>query len=464
MKVLIKSLFSLAFGILCILYTGCSESGANSDPEFQENIEKQYWLDQYGNIDSTEISIDDFSPATDCKDCHESHYEEWNRSMHAYSMNDPVFYSGWKIEQDKRPDTGERFCIQCHNPVAFVSGYVPGEYIDGEISKDLLQNSSIPETIKEGIGCNFCHSFTALSKTISTDDNVAAVAEYHLNPGENIFYGPIKNPAKNEYHESVYNPIYHQSEICLPCHNLTVRGVKAEITFSEWHDVTAGGMVNALSCQSCHMPNLDGHHNHEFVGVDIDLTQDIPPDSLQYKSVKKLLQSSVLLEFGGSFAGDTIKMENGILSIPVTVKSLTAHSLPSGTSFAREAWLETIVKDAEENTIFSSGTIEGPTANLELSDTNLVLYTSNLLDSDGNTTNSVTDAFDIVPQMLPGLSSQVHIYEISKDFSEIDQLSISVRMRFRAFKPFLLEGEHSDLLARQPVFDIAQIDIVYFIP
>jgi hypothetical protein len=122
------------------------------------------------------------------------------------------------------------------------------------------------------------------------------------------------------------------------------------------------------------------------------------------------------------------------------------------------------VKDADENTIFSSGAIEGPTENLALSDTNLVLYTSYLLDSDGTTTNSVTDAFDIIPQMLPGLSSEVHKYEISKDFSEIDQLSISVRMRFRAFKPFLLEGEHSDLLSRQPVFDIAQIDIIYLKP
>jgi len=452
--------------LLGILFTGCNESGSNSDFDFQENPEKQYWLDEYGNIDSTEISIDDFSPATDCKECHESHYEEWNRSMHAYAMKDPVFFSGWNGEQDKRPDTGERFCIQCHNPVSFVSGLVPGEYLDGDISKDLLQNSSLPETIKEGIGCNFCHSFTALSKTISTDDNVAAVAEYHLNPGEDILYGPIKFPVENEYHKSEYNPIFHQSEICLPCHNFTIRGVKAEITFSEWHDVTAGGMVNALSCQSCHMPNLDGHHNHEFAGVDIDLTQEIPADSLQYKSVEKLLQSAVELEFGGSIAEDTIKIENGVLSIPVTIKSLTGHSLPSGTSFAREAWLETIVKDADNNIIFSSGTIEGPTSNLVLSDTNLVLYTAYLLKSDGTTTTSVTDAFDIIPQMLPGLSSQVHKYEISKDFSEIDQLSISVKMRFRAFKPDLLEAleeEHIELI-EQPVFDMEWINTTFIIP
>ena len=83
--------------LLGILFTGCNESGSNSDFDFQENPEKQYWLDEYGNIDSTEISIDDFSPATDCKECHESHYEEWNRSMHAYAMKDPVFLNGWMM-------------------------------------------------------------------------------------------------------------------------------------------------------------------------------------------------------------------------------------------------------------------------------------------------------------------------------------------------------------------------------
>jgi hypothetical protein len=98
--------------LLGILFTGCNESSSNSDFDFQENTEKEYWLDEYGNIDSTEISVDDFSPATDCKECHESHYEEWNRSMHAYAMKDPVFLSGWNDEQDKRPDTGCKTVLQ----------------------------------------------------------------------------------------------------------------------------------------------------------------------------------------------------------------------------------------------------------------------------------------------------------------------------------------------------------------
>ena len=388
--------------------------------------------------------------------------------MHAYSMRDPVFFSGWKSEQNSHRETGERFCVQCHSPVAYVSGIKLDGY---EFVSELQDDPELSMSIKEGVTCTVCHSFTGISKTVDTGYDVAAEAKYYMNPGEGIMYGPIESSvemecAEGDYcHETEYNNLFRSSEACLPCHDFKIRGVDAEITFSEWNNIPQFGMAGLVSCQECHMPvKENGYHSHEFAGVDIDLTQDIPADSLQYKSVKNLLQSAVELEFGGSIAEHTIKIENGVLSIPVTVESLTGHSLPSGTSFAREAWLETIVTDVDGDIIYSSGAIEGPTSNLVLSDTNLVLYTSYLLNSDGDTTNSVTDAFDIISQMLSGLSRQVHTYKISRDFSEIDQLSISVRMRFRAFKPFLLEGEHSNLLARQPVFDIAQIEIIYLIP
>ena len=137
----------------------------------------------------------------------------------------------------------------------------------------IIKDSFLPEIIKEGISCTFCHSYTHLSPTVNTGESIAADAQYYLNPGEGIMYGPIQSPDANSYHQSEYNPIYHQSEICLPCHNLEIRDVKAEVTFSEWHDVTAGGMVNSLSCQSCHMPNIDGHHNHEFVLESVNRSQ-----------------------------------------------------------------------------------------------------------------------------------------------------------------------------------------------
>jgi len=290
-------------------------------------------------------------------------------------------------------------------------------------------------------------------------------AQYHLNPGEGIMYGPIVSPEENAYHQSEYNYIFHQSRMCLPCHNLTVREETIEGTFKEWNDATAQGMGENQSCQSCHMRTEDGSFTHDFFGVDINLTRDISEDdSVQYKAVEYLLQRSVELEFGNL----TIE-NNNILSIPIAVISLTGHSLPSGTSFSREAWLETIVKDANtDNILFSSGKIEEIASELELSDSNLLLYTSYLIGETGEIVTSVMDAVSIDRKMLSafGIDFDTLKYkfdDIPQNISAIDSLSISTRMRFRAFKPFLLV-DHLELLARQPVFEMARIDTTYIIP
>jgi len=470
------------FLLFILLISSCKENISTTPSiEFKSFPEKDIQFDSNGDIISSEIDTSDFHPSNNCVGCHAEYVAEWKLSMHAYSMRDPVFFSGWQSEHFNRAETGERFCIQCHSPVAYVTGTKLDKYINEyEIIAGLQNDSELSMSIKEGVTCTVCHSFTGISKTVETGYDVAAEAEYHMNPGEGIMYGPIESPvaiesSANSYaHKSEYNNLFRSSEACLPCHDLKIRGVDAEITFSEWNNIPQFGMAGLVSCQECHMPIITRQvatggpvreaHQHTFVGVDIDLTQNIPE---QYESAEKLLQGSVELKFGGLIAEDTINIENSVLSIPVTVKSLTGHSLPSGTPFAREAWLETIVTDADGDTIFSSGTIEGPTSNLVLSDTNLVLYTAYLLKSDGDTTTSVTDAFDIISQMLPGLESQVHKYEISYDFSSVGSFSISVRMRFRAFKPFLLEGleeEYPGLPARQPVFDMARIDTTYIIP
>ena len=458
---------SLLYILLFVL--ACKENTTISPSiEFKSFPEKDIQFDSNGDIISSDIDVSDFHSSDKCVECHSEHVTEWKSSMHAYSMRDPVFFSGWKSEQLKRHETGERFCIQCHSPVAYVSGIKLDKYTS---VSELQNDPELSGSIKEGVTCTVCHSFTGISKTVETGYNVAAKAEYHMNPGEGIMYGPIESSAEidsseNSYaHKSEYNSLFRSSEACLPCHDFKIRGVDAEITFTEWNNIPQFGMAGLVSCQECPMPiNGNGYHSHEFAGVDINLTEPIPEDSLQYKSVKLLLQGSVELKFGGSNAEDAINIENGVLIIPVNVKSLTGHSLPSGTSFAREAWLETIVRDADGNIIYSSGKIEEPTSDLNFSDSSLVLYSSDLLGEGGDIVTSVTETFDIIPKMLPGLSSQVHKYIIPEDFSEIDQLSISVRMRFRAFKPSLLEGEHSDLLARQPVFDMARIDTTYLIP
>ena len=444
--------------IVGILVISCDEKKITSSNQ-TEFLHKNYTLNDNGTVKSTEYSIDDFEPAKDCKTCHEDHYNDWSNSMHAYAMRDPVFYSGWNAEQLKRQDTGERFCIQCHNPAAFVSGV----NLAGFETAEELAASDYPEIIKEGIGCGICHSMTDLSQTIHTNNSIAASAVFKMNPGDGVFYGSIKNPQSNEYHESRYNPIFSRSEACLPCHDMTVRGVEAEITFSEWNRIPGLAMGNLLSCQECHMPLTTRPaatggpdrlvHSHKFIGVDLDLSI-AAEDNPQYEDVLELLQNSVMLEFGTPMDTLTETVVPGdSFMIPLTITSLTAHSLPSGVSFAREAWLEIIVTDSTNNILFESGTTATNSSALDETDEDLLLFTSYLLDEKGDVTESVTDVHELKNNSLTAFSKRYYSYTINTSDEYFGEINIQVRMLFRSFKPTALAA-HPDLLQNISIFEM----------
>ena len=85
---------------------------------------KEYTLDSLsGNVTNSEINVHDFQSAQECKDMSSTHYQEWEASFHAHAFNDELFFSMWQSEKEDRPITGVNYCVQCHAPAAFVSGY-----------------------------------------------------------------------------------------------------------------------------------------------------------------------------------------------------------------------------------------------------------------------------------------------------------------------------------------------------
>ena len=440
--------------ILFLFIISCSNSDYTNLSEYGEKL---YTLDDNGNVIDTEIAISDFTPATECEECHEEHYDEWQHSMHAYAMKDPVFFSGWNGEQSHRPDTGERFCIQCHSPVAFTTGTDLSDYETPET----VENSDLPESIKEGIACDYCHSLTGLSSTVHALDNIAANAEHHLFPGENIKFGPIQNPEPTSFHESVYLPIYKESEICLPCHDITVRGVEAEITFTEWSRINSFSMSGEFSCQDCHMlEKADGSHDHSFAGVDVDLSLS-PDDNPQIDKIIELLSSALKIDFWTPLNQLSNSVSVGeSLSIPISVESLTAHSIPSGVPFAREMWLEIVGEDENGLIIFSNGEIESNSTELDYSDSELLLFTAHMFDEIGDTTLAVTDVHDMTNTSLSGMSTRYHTYTFDIPSEVGENLIITAKMKFRPFKPAILQGGHANLLLNLPVFGMDSITTV----
>ena len=239
----------------------------------------------------------------------------------------------------------------------------------------------------------------------------------------------------------------------------------SEITFTEWDRIPGFSMFGGVSCQNCHMPEKeDGSHDHSFIGVDLDLSYPLG-EAPQHNAVKEMLENSVELDFGAeNYALPTSVQGGDNLNIPITVTSLTGHNLPSGTSFSREAWIQLIVTH-NNDTLHTSGKVESNTEILNRYEDDLLLFTSYFLDENGDTTLSITNTHDMINETLPAMGFRYHMYSVSIPENIDDgQINIEITMRFRAFSPIILMGNHNDLLENQPIFDMeiltAQIPVI----
>lgn len=430
--------FELIFAFFALVIFSCSSEGngekALEVPSPQETI-----------------NLTDFKEAVSCKPCHPVQYEEWQYSMHAYSMKDPVFHSGWEGEKTHRPDTGERFCIQCHSPYAYVTG--------SEVDTTVAQ-------IAEGIGCDLCHTMVASHDQIITDDNVAASAEYFLNAEKDIRFGEIMDPVDNGFHESVGIAFFNSSRACLPCHDFIIRGVDAEITFSEW--AGSGFAAMSMECQSCHMQEYEGYaadpianpgvpkriiHDHSMVGVDLDLKKSLA-DNPQGEAVVDLLQSAAVLDLT-----DSPTIVNDTLQLSFTIQNLTGHSFPTGVSFVRELWMELQVYD-ESQVYFSSGILETDSSDLG---EEVEIFNAELFDGQGIAGVGVTDVVSMTNNSLQANEARVKTFS-TPITSATDSITVAARLLFRSFPPSSLREQHQDLLANLPVITIDSLSFSIAIP
>ena len=435
------------FKIGTVDFMGCE---LLSDQFLYELPYKQYNIDSLGNVINGSFDISDFDSAEDCQACHTTHYEEWSSSMHSYTAHSPLFFSYKNETLENHPNVTDKFCSQCHNPVAFLTGTNLSEFTTVEE----FQSSNLENVIKEGISCDVCHTVTGITGTVHTSNSGAATANYKLYPGENIKFGPIEFPESNNFHNSFYLPTYQVSEQCLPCHDLVVRDVEAEITFTEWNRIPGFSMFGGIPCQTCHMPEKeDGTHDHNFIGVDMDLSIPYIENPL-FEKVSNMLASAVEMRF--EILGESLPSmisNSDTLSIPLTIESLTAHSVPSGTSFNREAWIELIVEN-NSNIIYSSGVLVETNQLLDYDDDDLLVFKTYLLDETGDTTNSVIDSFDIINNSLQAYSLRFKEYDIIIPDEIEGTINITARMLFRPFEPTFILNHHEEFIDNLPVFEM----------
>ncbi len=395
------------------------------------------------------LQTTDFESVETCRSCHPDQFSDWAGSMHAYALRDPVFNEVRRIGQSMYINALDQACEQCHSPI----GSRTGDIQWGPFEYDKLAKPS-----QDAIGCDLCHVISGIERL-----NNAGVL---LTPGHTKF-GTINDPLATTGHLSEYNSLYSASEYCGACHDfVTGGGLELETTFREWR--ASGLNVTGKTCSDCHMPTYEGRaavggavrtlHRHTFVGADLALI-DFPQRAEQRQLVTALLQDALTMDVKtpaamppGARATVEVRLTN----------DRTGHNVPSGVPFNRQMWLSIVVRDAQQQKLYSSGQLD---ANGDLMnehsafaarDPDLFNAQATMRRADGAATGFTWDAVGLDdPTIRPG-ETRLHTYEFDVPPDTPGPVTVDVTLRFRTFPPYVFRALGLDTLLPIPIIDMEE--------
>ena len=262
-----------------------------------------------------------------CGACHKKIYQQWSRSMHAHSApgNDIILS---KIYQDMVGSPTEEglklngqypACLKCHAPNA---------------AKDL--STKLDQfNYAEGVNCVNCHVFTDF-KGMEDQDGKQQYGIDAYNRSKTHLQSPsgrYLSPTDNAQHSFPMQPnqlMLRTSRVCLGCHGAFSNdaGVALYQTGKEY-------MQNAgknVTCQSCHMPKIDGAANHAILSAHNDAA----------------LARPIVIQLNAKTTGD-------MLNLNVSLQNTLPHRFPTGNPF-RYATLHVTAYDKKNNLIWRNYT------------------------------------------------------------------------------------------------------------
>ncbi len=331
-------------------------------------------------------------------------YDLWQASMMANSSRDPFWRAVLSAEVAATPSIKaklEEKCTRCHAPMAAPAPESP----PGELIAHIRQDDQRSHLGLDGVSCTVCHQIT------DTGLGTAAsfTGHFEINDERKIF-GPHADPVTMPMRRHVnYTPTEGdhilKSGMCATCHTVMTHSVDAsgqptapdefheQSPYLEWRNSVFNDEVDqpanqARSCQSCHMPvnDEDGKpiatrlaHNpggrdfpflkprrpfgrHAFLGGNYLLKRILRDnaEALEVVASREAFDQSIeqTVEFLATETGQLEigegKVEAGKLRIPVTVKNLSGHKLPTAYP-SRRVWIQLSVKTAAGETVFESG-------------------------------------------------------------------------------------------------------------
>ena len=375
-------------------------------------------------------SLEPFTSAAVCGSCHPQHLAEWEASMHAFGGVDPMMLAMTELAAQEPGEKVGSDCLACHAPALVRQEEWLASLPDGA-------NPDLEDLSKDGVSCDVCHS-VQIVPPVGDIDYLQDVDPHSPK------LGGISQPQPNDFHESLQDNSYSTSIQCASCHQVNLNdGTGIENTFTEWQDANSAGM--GQECQTCHMPAYAGEaavggpprtlHRHWFTGVGYALEEFRGIDRAeQLRRNEELLRDAVRVE-----ASVPAQVAGGApLEFSVTVTNhRTGHAIPSGTSFAREMWLDVAVKDASGASIYRSGALDAEDDLIR--DPDLAFFGARLLDVNGDETFFTWRAVAIDESKLLQFGQRREVpYSVVVPPGTPAPLSVEAALRFRPVPPGLV--------------------------
>lgn len=358
-----------------------------------------------------------FNDPKQCGNCHGDYDQavepefNWQGSMMAHAMRDPLYLASLTIANQDAVDAGD-LCIRCHSPGGWLEGR--SEPTDG---------SALNDIDKEGVQCHFCHK---LIDPLSTDqddlDYMSDLTHVPTQHGNGMFVvddvdirrGPYDDTNAN--HSVKYSVFHTKSALCGTCHDVSNPAFSkqpdgtyapntlnlaapdfdkyemfpVERTYSEWFmsaynsaegvysDVFGGNKGNVISCQDCHMEDVSGYgcdKNGAPFRTDLPLHDMTGGNTFVPELIKALYGNEVnALAIDAGISRAIFMLQNAAtlnLNVAITqdgyqatveIINETGHKLPSGYPEGRRMWINLEAYDINDEIIYESGHYDSDTA------------------------------------------------------------------------------------------------------
>lgn len=274
-----------------------------------------------------------FQPAEGCG-CHAGLYDEWQASMHAKALSDPLYQ--YKLSEANKATGGALgpFCTGCHAPVAVMAGELTG-----------TDASKVSQQGKQGVSCDLCH------QVIGTEGALGNTS-LKVQP-DGVKRAQLKD-AISPVHSTAYSAFHQSAEFCGNCHNVDhpVNGMHLEMTYSEWKNGPYA--KEGIVCQDCHMtpgpgvtkpnpgkaaaggPERAHIYTMTFAGGNVGLGDAARAEERLKAAARVDIEVPDVVAPGGQ------------VKAVVTVTNVGAgHYIPTGLTEVRQMWLE--VKALDES-------------------------------------------------------------------------------------------------------------------